>query len=202
MQFSVQVVLAVIASATGTLLVLGVLGFCFCMIYRKSNYFHPILLRKVTTNNDNPNQPNLSDTTPNETSSALTLNNDFEEEDQENDDDDDDLNDNNHTRHRHRPLPNNRNNLKMDSNLTITSEQNQTPQVLPDDDTTTATESQSCCNNDDNWSYAVTEDGSVLIAQPCPMRNNNHTNHPSNHRTHAKPVYYHDQDCNSVMYEV
>jgi len=203
MQFTAEVVLAVVAAATGTLAILGVIAF-FLYLY----YQHRLRKERRRSSNNNNKRRNQHDdfadiTTPNDTRSDMT------------NDEDDDLDADN-------PLADTNVetvlSLEDDSVVTFVQppssrQQSSKNQQQPAWMQPRPAQDLESCYGDDSWSYAVTEEGSVLVAQELSLQkqglhaptasSSSSKATATNHKTtNPVPVYFQDQDGNSVMYEV
>lgn len=179
MEFTAELILAVIAAATGTLAIFGVIGFFVfvCHQHRLRHQRNQEADRKRNGGGDS--LPDI--TSPNDTSSAMT-----------NDDNSNELETDIEA-----VLD-----LEDDSVITKTYPARIFPRVRSAQDTES-------CYGDDNWSYAVTEEGSVLVSQELSFEKQSlHAPSASGKtssdiavRTTPVPVYFQDQN-GSVMYEV
>jgi len=196
MQFTAEVVLAVVAAATGTLAILGVIAF-FLYLY----YQHRLRKeRRYSSNNikrRNQHDDFADITTPNDTRSDMT------------NEEDDDLDADN-------PLAdtNVETVLSLEDESVVTfvrPSRSKNQQLQPAWMQPRPAQDLESCYGDDSWSYAVTEEGSVLVAQELSLQKQ--SLHPpatsskaattnNNKTTNPVPVYFQDQDGNSVMYEV
>jgi len=179
MEFTAELVLAVIAAATGTLAILGIIGFFVfvCHHHRVRRQRRREADRKHRGGDDS--LPDI--TSPNDTSSAMT-----------NDDS---------------------NELETDIEAVLDLEDHSvitkthSAKVFP---RVRSAQDMESCYGDDNWSYAVTEEGSVLVSQELSFKKQ--SLHPPSTSGNKSPnqtvcttpvaVYFRGDQNGTIMYEV